>query len=192
MTVSLRLWQGVKLLITCLLPVITVSVAHSQLNYSFAITNPGYASNTSPTIIIPASTDEAVSGAQNIGFTFTYNCNTYTQFVASSNGWMSLGAAATQPLPVNALGTTGIGPILAPLWDNLATDATGNVNYQLTGMPGSQTLTVEWFNMRWDANSATPVMLFEVKLHEGTNLLEFAYQRYTPSTITNGSASIGI
>jgi len=193
MNVSLRLRQGVKLLIACLLPVITVSVAHSQLNYSLAITNPGYASNASPTVIIPASTDEALSGVQNIGFTFTYNCNTYTQFVASSNGWMSLGAAATQPLPGNALGTTGIGPVLAPLWDNLATDATGNVNYQLTGAPGSQVLTVEWFNMRWDASSLTPVMLFEVKLHEGTNLVEFAYQRYAPAgTITNGSASIGI
>ena len=185
--------QGVKLLIACLLSFMTISVARSQINYSYLITNTGYTSNSAGTVIIPAGTDEAVSAPQNIGFTFTYNCTTYTQFVASSNGWMSLGAAATQPLPVNALGTTGIGPILAPLWDNLATDATGNVNYQLTGAPGSQVLTVEWLNMRWNATSATPVMLFEVKLYEGTNQVEYVYQRYSPSgSITSGSASIGL
>ena len=185
--------QGAKLLITCLLPLLTIAVAHSQLNYSCAITTVTYASNASGTVVIGGGVDEATSGVQNIGFSFTYNCNTYTQFVASSNGWISLGALATQPLPGNALqGTTGIGPILAPLWDNLATDATGNVNYQLTGPPGARVLTIEWLNMKWDAQATGPVMTFEVKLHEGTNVLEFAYLRNTPATINNGSASIGI
>lgn len=188
--------QGVKLLFACLLSFMTVSVARSQLNYSFVINTlpnpPGYVSNTAGTVIIPSGTDEAISGVQNIGFTFTYNCNSYTQFVASSNGWMSLGSAATQPLPVNALGTTGIGPILAPLWDDLAIDATGNVNYELSGSAPNRVLSIEWLGMKWDAAAANACMSFEVKLHEGTNQIEFVYGRIGTFTINNGSASIGL
>src|SRR5882724_8974521 len=92
-----------------------------QLNYTF---NPYYSTFDSivggGSIIMPDSTDEALSPAINIGFPFSYACNTYTQFMVSSNGWMSLGSSATGPMPNNALTTTGQGPILAPLWDDLA------------------------------------------------------------------------
>jgi len=141
---------------------------------------------------MPDSTDEALSPALNIGFPFSFNCNIYTQFMVSSNGWMSLGTAAGGPMPVNTLTTTGQGPILAPLWDDLMVTAdSGNVNYELSGTAPNRMLTVEWLYMNWGAPSPGPVMSFEVKLYETSNIIEFVYQREI-NTIWYGSASVGI
>ncbi len=166
------------------------------MNFSFSTsTTAAYTPNSGGTVIISSGTDDGLSAAAPIGFSFTYNCTTYTQFIASSNGWMSLGTTAAASLPSNALGTTGQGPILAPLWDNLATapnvDSLGSVNYTLTGTAPNRVLTVEWLNMLWNYQTLGPVMSFQVKLYETTNVIQFVYHREL-RTINLGSASIGI
>jgi len=167
--------------------------AKGQLNYTFNTFYGTYTSTSAGTIIMPDSTDEALSPALNIGFTFTYDCNDYTQFKVSSNGWMSLGGSATGALPANGLTTTGQGPLLAPLWDDLAVSSAtpGNINYELSGAAPNRVLTVEWWLMKWIATSPGPVMSFEVKLYESSNIIEFVYQREA-NTIWFGSASVGI
>ncbi len=184
--------QGSKLLVSMLAFLLCFSVAHSQINYSFTSSiAPSYNGNVGGTVIIPASTDDGISAASPIGFSFSYNCVTYTQFIASSNGWMSLGTSASSSLPTNALGTTGQGPILAPLWDNMATSSTGNVNYVLSGTAPNRVLTVEWLNMLWNSGAVGPVMSRQAILYEGTNKIQFIYFR-DANTINLGSASIGI
>src|SRR5689334_13422783 len=143
---------------------LSVSV-HAQLNYSYALLTTTYVANSGGTVIVPASTDDGTSAVQNIGFSFSYNCTTYTQFMVSSNGWMVLGNGMSSSLFANALGTTGQGPILAPLWDDMATASTGNVNYVLSGTAPNRVLTIEWVNILWNYSASAPVMSYEVKLY---------------------------
>jgi len=181
------------ILLTVCLYALNASSARAQLNFSLSEPTATYTANSGGTTLITTSKDDVSSGAVNIGFSFIYNCNTYTQFVASSNGWMSLGNNTTQTLPTNALATTGQGPILAPLWDDLKTSTTGNINYVLSGSAPNRVLTIEWLNMRWDYNASTLDISFQVKLYETTNVIEFRYLQIGGG-ISNGSggASIGI
>ncbi len=131
-----------------------------------------------------------MSNATNIGFDFEFNCVTYTQFRASSNGFISLGNSTTNSFATNDLSITGNGPIIAPLWDDLQTGTAG-VTYLVSGSAGSRVLTVEWRTLRWNRNAGGWVISFQAKLYEGTNVIEFCY---TPSgtNVNSGSASIGI
>lgn len=182
-----------KSILIVLLYVLNAPSARAQLVFSLSEPAATYAANSGGTTIISSNKDEASSGAVNIGFTFTYGCSTYTQFVASSNGWMSLGNNTTQTLYTNSLATTGQGPILAPLWDDLSTSSTGSVNYVLSGTAPNRVLTIEWLNMLWDYNASGPVISFQVKLYETSNLIDFTYSRGgTGTNNASGGASIGL
>ena len=183
-----------KVLLLAVLFTLPILSAEAQLNFTLASsTATAYTFNSNDTTIIGNNQDENTSGAVNIGFNFTYGCNTYTQFTASSNGWMSLGYNTVQSVYTNDLTTTGQGPILAPLWDDLSTSSTGNVNFRVTGTAPNRVLTIEWLNMLWNYGASGPVISFQVKLHETTNVIEFIYSDGTTG-VNNGSggASIGL
>lgn len=114
--------------------------------------------------------------------------------MASSNGFMTLGSIATTSAFTNDLTTTGQGPIIAPLWDDLAVNATsGAISYQLSGVAPNRIMTIEWLNMNWYYAAAGPVISFQVKLYETTNKIDFIYRREA-TAVSNlaGGASIGI
>lgn len=178
--------------ILLLLTVFISLTIQAQLNYSFTAATGTYTANSGGTTLINTDVDDALSAAQNIGFTFTYGCTNYTRFIASSNGFISLGAVLTDAIFINDMTRTGQGPLLAPLWDDLRTRATNStVNYVLTGTAPNRVLTVEWLNMRWDLNSSSDVISFQLKLYETSNNIEFIYKAgaVTPN---NPGASVGI
>src|SRR5689334_2603436 len=130
--------------ILLLLTVFISLATQAQLNYSFTASSGSYTANSGGTALINAGVDDAISSAQDIGFTFTYGCNNYSKFIASSNGFISLGPVLTNAIFINTMNVTGQGPLLAPLWDDLSTRATsGNVNFVLTGAAPNRVLTVE-------------------------------------------------
>ncbi|MBO9566822.1 MAG: hypothetical protein J7621_28880 [Niastella sp.] len=188
---SLLLWRTYAfylIMLYCLLS----STAQGQIRYSFAASSGTYSylSGSGRTTIVNGDQNNSLSGLTNIGFNFTYGCNTYTQFKASSNGWISLGDNTTQNMSGNQLSITGNGPIIAPLWDDLKTGSTGVV-MKLTGNSPNRILTIEWREAYWDAGADDPVLSFQIKLYETSNLIEFIYQREDIAA-ENGSASIGI
>lgn len=149
------------------------------IGYTFSGVAGSYTPNASPTAtLINAGVDDLLSAAAPIGFTFQYGCNNYTQFKASSNGWLTFNTAITANNNFNNLTTSTDRPILAPLWDDLATGASpGNVNYQLTGTAPNRVLTVEWSRMEWRYTATTWGISFQCKLYETTNRIEFVYLR---------------
>lgn len=165
------------------------------LNYNFTSAASTFANNTSPTTIHGSLVDDVLSPAINIGFNFEYNCQTYTQFKASSNGWLTFNTAITGSANFNNLSGTTSRPIIAPLWDDLETHSTGNVNYQLTGTSPNRVLTVEWKEMRWNSSETDWALSFQVKLYETSNRIEFIYFRNgsAGNNVTNGATgSIGL
>jgi hypothetical protein len=169
----------------------------AQFSYTFTAVGGTFTANATPTNLIGNGTDDQLSAVAPIGFNFVYGCNTYTQFVASSNGWMSFNTGIFGSNNFNDLQFSFDRPIIAPLWDDLATGSgppaanNGNVNYKLTGTAPNRVLTVEWLKMEWDYTGSAPAISFQVKLYETTNVIEFIYNQNAAAVTPNG-ASIGI
>jgi hypothetical protein len=136
-----------------------------------------------------ASGDDAFQQNIPVGFSFTYLGTPYTQFSVSTNGWMSFANGAIfDAFSPNLYSTTTNG-VLAPWWDDLTTSA---IVYQTTGAPGSQVCTIQWTSLSYYFTS-TRTITYQVKLYEGTNVIEFIYGSTPTGTINNSeSASIGI
>ncbi len=133
--------------------------------------------------------DEGYTSATNIGFTFNYNGTAFTQFQASTNGFIRLGTGLAAATPADALAGL-LRSIIAPLWDDLAVNSTASdITYQLSGVSPNQVLTIEWKNMKW-TKTATLLSEFQVKLYEVDNHIEFIYGALNPNA--SASASIGL
>lgn len=147
----------------------------AQTTYNFSANTTTYAPITGSNII-GANTDDYVSGDIPIGFSFSYGgCtpNAYNVLRVSSNGFVSLGNTLTGAVNYNNLNSLGQGPIIAPLWDDLSTDANGSILYVTTGTAGNLIFTVEWKNMKWSSSASGNVISFQLKLFQVDNHIEF-------------------
>jgi hypothetical protein len=129
-----------------------------------------------------------------IGFTFNYNGTNYTTISASANGWTALGTNITITTSTTNLTSGANRPKLAPLYEDIALVSNSNLTYATTGAVGSRIFTLQYANLLWDFAATTPTISFQVKLYEGTNIIEFVYQQEAGSVELNssGGAAIGI
>ncbi len=141
-----------------------------------------------------SNTDDNLSNAVSIGFNFTYSGNSYSSFLASTNGFITLNTATAATgntdFPYgylnsalsdgNASSVSTL--IIAPFYEDIycqgnpgsLSGLNGSVKYSSSGTTGSRVLTIEWIAME-GFNSAGPNLNFQVKLYEGTNIIEFVY-----------------
>lgn len=145
------------------------------------------------------SNDDSVTGSINLGFSFKFFNQAYTQVQITSNGLLTFGGSTTynantdlgQMMPFT---TT---PMIAVAWDDWTTTYSGTdgVYYKTQGAPGSQSFTVEWRNTKaYDpaSNSNSSPVSFEAVLYEGTNAIEFRYlDMETGGSLVNPDASRG-
>ena len=154
-------------------------------------------------------------------FNFNYNGTLFTggvDFVGiCTNGYIYPVLAATgatnagkiiSAVNTNLFTITTPNNTIAPYWDDLTIGTaingnTGSVLVQTTGTAGSQVMTIQFtdvpaFSSVGAAPSSGPKALnFQVKLYEGTNVIEFVYGPVVNGTTGNTynlseSASIGI
>ena len=177
-----------------LLLALAIEPAHAQRTsaYHFLATTESYEPLAEATAVLEPDIDDSLSPAINIGFAFTFAGREYTQFQISSNGFVRLGADGTAPSFNNNLASTTLGPLLAPLWDDLKTGSDGEVRYALSGMAPNRILTVEFASMHWDLHSDSANANFQVKLHETTHEIAFVYGEMGPVNNTSGGSSIGL
>lgn len=159
--------------------------------YSFSQSTSTYTSITGTTII-GTSLDDAVSSVTNIGFNFVYHGVTYTQFSASSNGFIVLGSTApssSQYSPVSSLANC-----ISFLGRDGKTN--GAVKSKTTGTAPNRVLTVQFPNWYLSYSSTSDNINAQIKLYETTNVIEIIYgssakaNSYTGQVgITGGSAS---
>ena len=125
------------------------------------------------------------------GFGFQCGGQVYNNFLVSSNGWVACLPSAAVPayftgaLPANSLsGYTGGTPLIAPMWDDLATN-------QFVWTVVGTDLVIRW-NAKMPKNSVAYGYSFGVKL-SATGAISFIY----PTSVYNmngagaNSASIG-
>lgn len=191
-SLSVLTGKSIRICLILLFPIIHLS-AQSVTNYAFVGSNGTFTPLATPNATSwTGSTDDGTSALIPIGFDFWYMGVRYTNIGATTNGWITLGAVATNSLAVNKLSTGGAPrPVIAPLWDDLDLVAFTNATYKTTGTVGSRIFTMEFLNMKWNYLALGAVCSFQVKLFEGTGKVEFVYRSDAFSSFTP-SASIGI
>lgn len=171
------------------------NVDTSLPNYTFSSVSGTFTPITGGTSVSAIQTDDIISSAIPIGFTFNYNGSTYSNVYPSSNGILSLNSSAPSNLSAaNGLTSvsSSIAPIIAPLWDDLD-GTTGSASYLTSGTVGNRIFTFEWLNWEWNYSANAAVISFQVKLYEATGKVEFVYRQEGNAVNTNSSgASIGL
>ncbi len=157
-------------------------------NNSTGIANPGL---DLANVVFGAGTDDALSSAINLPFTFYFNGQPYNQVKISSNGWVALGYNNSFPsslssVPLNDPENWEFNntPMLAVLWDDLRVGNNGAVSYE----GNSSEFKVRWRSMEW--GTATSFITFELTLMASGNGIRFSYGSGTNNT--NQSATVGL
>ncbi|MBT2558648.1 T9SS type A sorting domain-containing protein [Hymenobacter sp. ISL-91] len=194
---------------------LATGAAHAQsLNYNVANTTNVGGTYTdllaTGNIITTANTDDANSAATPIGFTFSFNGQSFTNFVLNTNGAIRLGdvapsaadlfitqdqnSTATDPLTSTNSANTNI---LMPFnIDLIAGTAAGGAEYRVatTGTAPNRVCTIQWKNVSDKAGTGTDAAAtqyasfnFQVKLYETSNRVEFVYGTAVAGTGTAGA-----
>jgi len=129
--------------------------------------------------------DEGITDPIDIGFTFTYGGEGFTQFRTSANGYLSIGDADFTQFSghINDLDETQyryVAPIKTDLILLFEDDPNAFISYKLGGEVGNQVLTVQFQNLRsWNDNNwpplSMPALSWQIKLYELNNKIEFVY-----------------
>ncbi len=148
-------------------------------------------------IIATADYNDANSDPQEIGFPFVFKCDTFSQFILNTNGFIKLGNTppSRSSLYFHEPRTAFGGPfanhhpedinLIAPL--NLDLDAgTGTPEYRvaISGDAPNRICTIQYKNVRDGGTNPAPQynnIEFQIKLHETTNVIEFVYGDWEPS-----------
>ena len=189
------LFRQTKLLVFGLLFLAVTQVNAQAGAYSFTALSGTFTPLVGGTSVAAIQVDDLMSAAITLPFTFTFNGVGYTAVKASSNGILTFNTGATSSYLTNDLdfASTLVRPLVAPLWDDLdgSTIYGGAASYQTSGVTPNQVFTFEWKNWQWNYTTTTGVISFQVKLYEGSNIIEFVYQQEA-GAVVSGSASIGI
>ncbi len=191
----------VKLIAACMLLAILglpLRRAFAQIpasSYSYAAAA-GTFTEITGTAVTSILNDDASSASINLGFTFNYCGVDYTSVIANSNGWLTFGAGTTDLGVMRDNSTTNLAnlkPLLMPLWDDMD-GLTSSAAYTTTGTAPNRVFTFQWKNWEWNWNATGPNISFQVKLYEGTNVIEYCYRPEAAAGAPGGSggATIGI
>ena len=150
----------------------------STANYAFStVTNGSLENMSSGTTDIFATgifRDDIASSVIDIGFTFFFMGQPYTQFSINSNGLMRLGSTAISG--TQYVHTAGAA-ILGPISNDNSLQSTGKAHYKVTGSAPSRVLVVEWDKLRIPYSNQTTetYCTFQVHLSEETGSIEYRY-----------------
>lgn len=170
--------------LTILLSCLTLLTAKAQVTET---TYPG-------TIVYEGYYDDGSWGPLNIGFTFTYYGNNYTQFHVTSNGLVMFGSGSGDYTedPIPSAGTPN--NFISAFWDDIVIDPSGKILYTTIGAAPNRKCIIQWTNMGFF--SSTVLMgTFAVILHEGSNNIQIQYRSIIDNTSARAhgqSATIGI
>lgn len=151
---------------------------------------------TNGSAITTANFDDANSSATNIGFSFNFNGQAFTQFVLNTNGFIRLGSSPPSSASLFFSGGqsyTG-GPFASTnaadvnLISAFNMDLIGGTNPEFrvhtSGTAPNRVCVIQFKNMR-DKTTSPPEQFaninFQIHLYEGTNIIEFVYGTFTPT-----------
>ena len=138
--------------------------------------------------------DDTQQGPFNIGFTFCFYGQTYTQFYVGSNGWISFSAG--QPTTFTSASIPNAGPlipkncIMGP-WQDWHPGVGGQIRYQVQGTAPCRKLVVSWIGVPMFSCTGT-TGTFHIVIYESSNYIENHIQSKQFCGWANGTAVQGI
>jgi len=138
--------------------------------------------------------DDGFATAVPLGFTFHFEGNggpvNVTSVTVSSNGWIKFGGAGNSyPNNGTLASMANVLPGVFPLWDNLS-GAGGIASYKTEILSsGTRVFTMEWRNWLWANDATSAGISFQVKLYEGSNIIEFWYKQEAGATTRTSTSS---
>ncbi|WP_187632068.1 T9SS type A sorting domain-containing protein [Hymenobacter lutimineralis] len=178
---------------------LSTGVGAQTLNYSargFSASTGTYTDLGSTGVAIAtANTDDANSAPQEIGFTFRYNGQEFTQFVLNTNGFVRLGTSAPAAMvaeaPASLAGSPALSTnaadvnLLMPFAHDLVASTAQPAEYRVatTGTAPNRVCTIQWKNVA-DKAAGTAVtqfdpLNFQLQLHEQSGIIAFVYGSFT-------------
>ena len=144
------------------------------------------------TAISTANTDDANSAATSIGFNFNFNGTSFSEFVLNTNGFIRLGNSgySSNQFFANQALSNDNSPfkssnILAPFNQDLKGDASTEYRVYTTGKVNERVCIIQYKNVKDRVTTRQFESLnFQIKLYEGTNVIEFVYGDFIPSSNT--------
>jgi hypothetical protein len=186
----------------------SISFGQSAANYTFSTETTGSLAldrngaatdmSTGTTTLLAGGNDDASSSVVNIGFDFLFMGVNYTQFSASSNGFMRLGATAVATTASSQTGTA-TGAIITAFGGDQATvtaaGANSKVHYKLFGTAPNRVLVVEWANMKMNYSSYATATAgngtYQVLIYETTGIVDLKYGAMSVATTFSTGPVIG-
>ena len=156
----------------------------------YDITYPAYSTAAPYTTgtVIPSS-DDVTHGPFNIGFTFNFFGNNYTQFYVGSNGWIGFSPGQTTGYVAQYIpnGASPMNCILAD-WEDLL-PGTSNIRYTTIGVAPNRKLVVS-FNAVPHYGCNTNLHTFQFVLNETSNIIDINYQSKPQCGANNATAGL--
>jgi hypothetical protein len=134
--------------------------------------------------------DDGSDGPINLGFSFKFYENSYTQIYISTNGILTFGGEGTFPRNENIPVDTTPNNLIAPFWDDLAVGSpfnTGEVRYKLLGSAPNRSFVVQW-NAVTRRVGTLGLLTFQAILFENGDI-KFQYKTLDGET---NEATVGI
>ncbi len=206
-----------KFIILCILlwgTAMNQSFAQLSTNYGFSQSLGTFTPITGGTILGTATNDDASFNGSSvgvqfnaaigtgfpIGFTFTYNGQSYNNFGVNSNGWIRLDTGtftiSNSSTPLNSTFTSqNFKNIICALGRDIQGKAgIGELSYVLEGVSPNQTLVVQWLNYaKFSSISNTlDTLSFQIRLNETLNTIDFVYGSAVNMTQAFGSSQFQV
>ncbi|WP_284652025.1 BNR-repeat neuraminidase N-terminal domain-containing protein [Flavobacterium terrisoli] len=153
----------------------------------------------SPPVV--ATTDDGISDAQTLPFTFHFGGNNFTSFRMSTNGWISFDTAVTNnstyaPL-YTPLSSTSITNVISAFSRDLDSNNTSGETYhvQTVGSSPNRIVKIEWANLKSFSTFVNPnTGNVQVWLYETSNKVEIRYGDFTTSSgrTSSGTVQVGL
>ena len=191
-------------LVALLLLVSSGTWAQSTANYAFSTNATGSLAllsdgttavdmTTGTTQLVGSSSDATASSVFNIGFNYTFMGVNFSQFSATADGMLNLGATANSGTTLNATGVSSTTPRISAFGGDLYVGSTGKVHYKLFGTSPNRVLVVEWTNMAlfYGTTAANANSTFQVRLYETTGVVEYVYGAMNITSTTYSPGYIG-
>jgi hypothetical protein len=131
---------------------------------------------TGRTVVVPMVDDASARVALPFNFRFwATDVFIGTLINVTSNGWVGLDGGTSATLSGSIPSTSTPNAVMAPHWGDLAT-RTGACVATIGTAPNRQ-FVIQWPDARNLGGGDTNVLNFEIILNEGSNIIDFAYQR---------------
>ncbi|HKJ69569.1 MAG TPA: LamG-like jellyroll fold domain-containing protein, partial [bacterium] len=132
------------------------------------------------------------SALVDIGFSFQFYGNTYSQIYVGENGILSFDASGVDEYNNQSI-PNGASPnnLIAAFWDDQITSSTGTIYYETRGTAPNRQFIVEWYQVP-RINDAGSDLTYEIILSESDNSILFQYATMNSSYGDGSSATLGI